>query len=72
VQRVKLKQREEQQSSSGAGIVKKLRKVPLIDITVAKKRPDQTVSKERTRAVSAQAMASRSKPKEKAKVAGSP
>jgi hypothetical protein len=32
VQRVKLKQKEEQQRSSGAGIVKKLRKVPLIDM----------------------------------------
>ena len=29
VQRVKLKQKEEQQRSSGVGIVKKLRKVPL-------------------------------------------
>jgi hypothetical protein len=32
VQRVKLKQKEEQQNSSGAGMVKKLRKVLLIDM----------------------------------------
>jgi hypothetical protein len=32
VQRVKLKQKEEQQNSSGAGMVKKLRKVLIIDM----------------------------------------
>jgi transcriptional regulator with XRE-family HTH domain len=72
VQRVKLKQKEEQQRSSGAGIVKKQRKVPLIDMRQYRKRPGQIVLKERTGAASAQAVASRSKPKEEAKVAGSP
>ena len=71
-QRVKLKRKEEHQSSSGAGIVKSYGKCcSLIYDDVEKTTRSNRLEGEK-RAASAQAIASRSKPKEKAKVAGSP